>query len=71
MVVQMPMQAILTVIYTDGQTRSARRSYASELDMIADVKREYNTLPFDGVTVASATAVTTTNPIISYGYRQR
>lgn len=71
MVVQMTMQAILTVIYTDGQTRSARRSYASELDMISDVKREYNTLPFDGVTVASATAVTTTNPIISYGYRRR
>jgi hypothetical protein len=71
MVVQMPMQAILTVIYTDGQTRTARRSYASELDMIADVKREYHTLPFDGVTVISATVVTTTNPIISYGYRER
>lgn len=53
------MVAILKIQYSDGQTTSARRQYTSELELIFDVKREFNTLPFDGVTVTLAIASTT------------
>lgn len=61
------MVAILTIHYSDGQTSSARRHYTSEIELIFDVKREFNMLPFDGVTVTSAIASTTDQtPTISY-----
>lgn len=65
------MVAILTIQYSDGQTHSARRHYTSELELVFDVKREFNTLPFDGVTVTSAIATTTDQtPTISYVLRR-
>lgn len=61
------MVAILTIHYSDGQINSARRHYTSEIELIFDVKREFNMLPFDGVTVTSAIASTTDQtPTISY-----
>lgn len=61
------MVAILRITLSDGQTSSARRHYTSELELIIDVKREFNTLPFDGVTVTSAIASTIyQKPTISY-----
>lgn len=61
------MVAKLTIQYSDGQITSARRHYTSEIELIIDVKREFNTLPFDGVTVTSAIASTIyQKPIISY-----
>lgn len=61
------MVAILRITLSDGQTNTARRHYTSEIELIFDVKREFNTLPFDGVTVTSAIASTTDQtPTISY-----
>lgn len=65
------MVAKLTVQYSDGQISSARRHYTSELELIIDVKREFNTLPFDGVTVTSAIASTIyQKTTISYAIRR-
>lgn len=61
------MVAILIIHYSDGQITSARRHYMSEIELIIDVKREFNTLPFDGVIVTSAIALTIyQKPTISY-----